>query len=232
MLALFPNRNMGVVTLVNAGHELPVPGNPALTDQIARNVVHAALVEPIPDAPTLGALYLGFDLVSLLLVVLAAVGVARAISAVRNGHSAKHPALAVVGILLRVVGVAALLLVPGLLSGWAAVWTWHQTWPSSGWPGPAVGHHRGPTVHPDHATTDRAIGRGQFVTSREDPVLWVQTRPGPSLEENRTRWAASRLPKCPDLKRQSDERTGSGRVDVGEHPNRGGGRGPWSRQGD
>ena len=81
-------------------------------------------MEPVPDAPTLGALYLGFDLVSLLLVVLAAVGVARAISAVRNGHSAKHPALAVVGILLRVVGVAALLLVPGLLSGWAAVWTW------------------------------------------------------------------------------------------------------------
>ena len=124
MLSLFPDRDMGVATLVNAGHELPVPGNPALTDRIARNVVHAALGESVPEAPSLGALYLGFDVVSLLLVVLAAIGAARAISAVRNGHSAKHPALAVVGILLRVVGIAALILVPGLLSGWAAVWTW------------------------------------------------------------------------------------------------------------
>ena len=124
MLSLFPDQEMGVATLVNAGHELPVPGNPALTDRIARNVVHAALGESVPEAPSLRALYLGFDVVSLLLVVLAAVGVARAISAVRNRHSAKHPAFAVVGILVRVVGVAVLLVVPGLLSGWAAVWTW------------------------------------------------------------------------------------------------------------
>ena len=124
MLALFPDQQVGVVTLVNAGHELPVPGNPALTDQISRNVLHAALGESVPEAPSLRALYLGFDLVSLILVVLTALGMFRAVSAVHHGRRPKHPALASVGILLRFVGVAVLLLVPGLLSGWAAVWTW------------------------------------------------------------------------------------------------------------
>ena len=125
MLSLFPDQDMGVATLVNAGHELPVPGNPALTDQIARNVVHAALGESVPEAPSLDALYVRFDLVSLLLIALAAVGVVRAVSAVRNEHHAKHRVLASAGILLRVVGVAVLLLgVSGLLGGWAAVWTW------------------------------------------------------------------------------------------------------------
>jgi len=124
MLCLFPDQDMGVATLVNAGHELPVPGNPALTDRIARNVVHAALGESVPAAPSLDALYLGFDIVSLLLIGLAAVGVARAISALRNGHSAKHPALAVFGILLGIAGVAVLLVAPSLLGGWTAVWTW------------------------------------------------------------------------------------------------------------
>jgi CubicO group peptidase (beta-lactamase class C family) len=124
MLALFPDQDMGVATMVNAGHELPVPGNPALTDRMARNVMHAALGEAVPATPSLGKLYGVFDLVSLLLLGLAAVGSARAISASRHGQPPARPALTLVGIVLRTVGVVALLVVPVLLSGWTSVWTW------------------------------------------------------------------------------------------------------------
>jgi hypothetical protein len=124
MLALFPGEGTGVATVVNAGHELPVPGNPALTDRMARNVVHAALGEPVPEAPSLTRLYAGFDLVSLLLVVLAAWGVARAVSALRHGRRPTRRTPAVAGVLVRLLGVALLVAAPVLLIGWGWVWTW------------------------------------------------------------------------------------------------------------
>jgi CubicO group peptidase (beta-lactamase class C family) len=124
MLTLFPDDDTAVATVVNAGHELPVPGNPALTDRIARNTVHAALGEPVPGAPTLTTLYLVFDLVSLLLIVLAGVGVARAVMAWRRGLRPTHPALAAMGVVLRIVGVALLVLAPTWSTGWASAWTW------------------------------------------------------------------------------------------------------------
>ena len=124
MLALFPDEGIAVATVVNAGHELPVPGNPALTDRMARNVVHAALGEPVPEAPSLTRLYLVFDLASLLLIVLAGLGVARAVSARRHGRRPTHPARAVAGVAVRTVVVVLLALAPVLLGGWSATWTW------------------------------------------------------------------------------------------------------------
>ena len=124
MLALFPEEDTAVATVVNAGHELPVPGNPALTDRMARNVVHAAVGEPAEASPSLTRLYLVFDLVSLLLVVMAGLGAVRAYSSWRHGVRPVHTARAFVGVALRLVGIAALVLAPFLLGGWAAAWTW------------------------------------------------------------------------------------------------------------
>ena len=124
MLALLPEEDTAVVSLVNAGHELPVPGNPALTDRMARNVVHAAVGEPVPDPPSLTAFYLVFDLVSLLLLLAAGRGLALAVSAWREEAHPTHPARAVVGVVLRVLASALVVLAPGLLGGWLVAWTW------------------------------------------------------------------------------------------------------------
>jgi hypothetical protein len=124
MLALFPERPMGVAALVNAGHELPVPGNPALTDSISRNVIFAALDEPVPAAPSLTNLYVLFDLASILLVGLAIRGVIHALVNWRHRRPPAHRLLAVVGVLVRLLGVALLVLGPALLIGWGWMWTW------------------------------------------------------------------------------------------------------------
>lgn len=124
MLALFPEKRMAVVTLVSAGHELPVPGNPALTDAVARNVAHAALDEPVPAAPSLTKLYVIFDLVTMLLVLLAIWGVARAFTDWRRRQPPAHRVLAFTGVLVRLLGVALLVLAPAFLIGWGWTWTW------------------------------------------------------------------------------------------------------------
>jgi len=124
MLALFPEQSMAVATLTNAGHELPVPGNPALTDSISRNVVHAALDEPLPAPPSLTNLYVLFDLVSILLVVLAIRGVLHAMMDWRRRQPPAHRLLAIVGVLVRLLGVALLVLAPALVIGWGWMWTW------------------------------------------------------------------------------------------------------------
>lgn len=67
MIALLPGRGLAVATLINAGHELPVPGNPAVTDRISRNAVAAALGEPTTDQPSMDLFYLLFDVVVLAL---------------------------------------------------------------------------------------------------------------------------------------------------------------------
>ena len=160
---------------------VPVPGNPALTDRIARNVVHAALggIRPRGTVPRSAVSRVRRCVVASRRAGRGRRG--RAISAVRNGHSAKILPSPLSGSCYQSWGSRH--------SSWCRVCSadgprsgpGHQTWPSPGRPGPAVGHRRGPTVRPAYATADRQW-RGALVTSREDPVLWVQTRPGPSLE--------------------------------------------------
>jgi len=124
MLALFPERPMAVATLVNAGHELPLPGNPALTDAMARNVVHAALGEPVPATPSITKLYVIFDIVSLLLLLLAIWGILRAVADLRRRKPRISRRRALTGVLARLLGVAMLVLAPALVIGWGWTWTW------------------------------------------------------------------------------------------------------------
>ena len=65
-----------VAVVVNAGNELPVPGNPFIADRVTRNVVHAALGQPVLDLPSMWRFYAVFDLVALLLLGAAALGAA------------------------------------------------------------------------------------------------------------------------------------------------------------
>ena len=65
-----------------------------------------------------------FDLVSILLVVLAIRGVVRASEDWRRRQPPVHRLLGAVGVLLRLLGVAMPVLAPALLIGWGWTWTW------------------------------------------------------------------------------------------------------------
>jgi hypothetical protein len=127
MIAIFPDRDLAVATLVNAGHELPVPGNPAITDRVSRNVIHAALGEPVPEPPSLWRFYLVFDLIALALLAAASWGLLRALramSSARRRPRPSHSALQWAGVLLSAGGAGLLVLIPFLTYGWRGVWTW------------------------------------------------------------------------------------------------------------
>ena len=61
---------------------------------------------------------------SLILLLAAGRGLALAVSAWRGGAHPTHPARAFVGVVLRVLASALLVLTPGLLGGWPVAWTW------------------------------------------------------------------------------------------------------------
>jgi CubicO group peptidase (beta-lactamase class C family) len=124
MLTLFPDRALAVATLVNAGNELPVPGNPFIADRVARNVVHAALGQPVPDLPSMWRFYLVFDLVALLLLGSASWGLVRAARTVTSSSRPRHPVRGWAGVTLRTLGAGLLVLMPTLSYGWGGLWTW------------------------------------------------------------------------------------------------------------
>ncbi len=124
MLALFPDRDVAVATVVNAGNELPVPGNPFIADRITRNVVHSALGQPVLDLPSMWRFYLAFDLVVLLLLGAAAGGLQRAATRAKSPSPARHRVRGWAGVLVRTVGAGVLVIVPTLSYGWGGLWTW------------------------------------------------------------------------------------------------------------
>jgi CubicO group peptidase (beta-lactamase class C family) len=124
MLTLFPERGVAVAVVVNAGNELPVPGNPFIADRVTRNVVHAALGQPVEELPSMRRFYLVFDLVALLLFGLAAWGLRRAIRTVTSGSPSRHPVRGWAGVLVRTLVVGLLVLVPTSSYGWGGLWTW------------------------------------------------------------------------------------------------------------
>ena len=124
LLTLFPDRGVAVAALVNAGNELPVPGNPFIADRVTRNVVHAALGQPVLGLPSMWRFYLVFDLVALLLFAAAVWGLWRAARTVASPSRPRHPVRGWAGVLVRTLGAGLLVLVPLLSYGWGGLWTW------------------------------------------------------------------------------------------------------------
>ena len=124
MLTLFPDRGVAVAVLVDAGNELPVPGNPFIADRVTRNVVHAALGQPVLDLPSMWRFYFVFDLVAILLLAAAAWGLWRAGRNDLSPLQLRHPVRGWAGALVRTLAVALLVLVPTLSYGWRGLWTW------------------------------------------------------------------------------------------------------------
>ena len=124
MLTLFPQRGVAVAALVNAGNELPVPGNPFIADRVTRNVVHAGLGQPVVELPSVWRFYLVFDLVALLLLGSAAWGLWRAARVVSSPSQLRHPVRGWAGVLVRTLASGLLVLIPTLSYGWGGLWTW------------------------------------------------------------------------------------------------------------
>lgn len=124
MIALFPDRGLAAATLVPAAHELPVPGNPSITDQISRNTMHAVLGEPVPAPTSVWELYAWFDAVVGALCVLGLWSMVRAVRAYRrpSRDRASRPWLRP---LPSLAGVLVLIAIPTLMpGGWSGLWTW------------------------------------------------------------------------------------------------------------
>lgn len=124
MLALFPDRGMAVAVVVNAGNELPVPGNPFIADRVTRNVVHAAVGQPIPDLPSMWRFYAVFDVVVILLIGAAAWALLRAMRTVIVPSPSRHPVRSRAGVVVCTLGAGLLILVPRFSYGWGGLWTW------------------------------------------------------------------------------------------------------------
>lgn len=125
MITLLPNKGMAVATVMNLSHELPVPGNPAAPDRISRNVVDAILGEPVDTGPSTTGFYVVFDLIALLLVGAALWGLWRAVKTLRRGGPPRRRLLATLGVVVRVMAIALLLLIPVAAGyGWAGARAW------------------------------------------------------------------------------------------------------------
>jgi CubicO group peptidase (beta-lactamase class C family) len=124
MLVLLPKRDWAVATLMNAGNELDIPGNPAAMDRASRNAVDALLGEPV-EGTSLKTFYVYFDLVVLLLFALAVYGLFRAARALRRHAPPRHRAKAFGGIAARAAAGGLLLAAPPLLAvGWSGAFLW------------------------------------------------------------------------------------------------------------
>jgi CubicO group peptidase (beta-lactamase class C family) len=123
MIALFPGRGLAAATLVPAGHELPLPGNPAITDRISRNTMHAVLEETVPEPTSPWGFYAWFDAVVVALVALGLWTLVRAARAYgQPAPGRRRRWLRPLPTLLTVLLLVALpALTPG---GWGGVWTW------------------------------------------------------------------------------------------------------------
>ena len=125
MITLLPDRGIAVATLVAAGHELPVPGNPAATDRISRNVVDVVLGEPVATGTSLRSFYAVFDVLVLGLWTAAGWGLHRAVRVLRHRTGPPRRLLAGGGVLSRAVLVAALLVLPIWAGfGWSGLRVW------------------------------------------------------------------------------------------------------------
>ena len=124
LLLFSPAEDLAVATVINASNEIPVPGNPFITDRVTRNVAHAALDQSAVELPSVQRFYVVFDLVALILLGSALWGLLRAARAVGAPRRDPRRVWGWAGVATRTVTAAALVALPLMTYGWAGVWTW------------------------------------------------------------------------------------------------------------
>ena len=118
-------RRQAVATLLGTGHELPVPGNPAITDRITRTAVEALLADPTTTAGSLRGFYAVFDLIALALAAAAGYGLARTVQLIRAPRRHRRVLRDVLWTMATLALGVAVLALPSVTGyGWAGAWTW------------------------------------------------------------------------------------------------------------
>ena len=124
MIAMFPRRNLAVVTLTNAANDLTLPGYPAAVDRVERNAIDALIGDPVDTGTSLHRYYLYLDLIALALLAAAAWPLVRAVRALRTRTRPRHRWLAIAGVVTRAAGGVLLVALPALAFGWRASLLW------------------------------------------------------------------------------------------------------------
>ena len=124
MIAMFPRRDLAVVTLTNAANDLTLPGYPAAVDRVERNAIDALIGDPVDTGTSLHRYYLYVDLIALALLAAAAWPLVRAVRALRTRTRPRHRWLAIVGVVTRAAGGVLLVALPALAFGWRASLLW------------------------------------------------------------------------------------------------------------
>ena len=124
MIAFMPERGWAVASMTNISNELPVPGNPAVPDRLARNVIDVLLDEPITGVSA-HRFYAIFDLVALGILALLAWSLTRAAFAVRRATPTPHRIRSAAAVPIRALAGILIAFAPGLASaGWASSSLW------------------------------------------------------------------------------------------------------------
>ena len=123
MIVLLPQRDWAVAAVTNATNELP--GAPPVIDRLSRNDVDFVLDEDPVAARSLRSFYVIFDLVALLLLVLAGWDLIRAVRRLTRGTRSQRPWITWIGIGVRLALAMGLLRLPDVAGyGWAGAWLW------------------------------------------------------------------------------------------------------------
>lgn len=164
LMVLLPKRGMAVLTLTNASNELAVPGNPFAISRMQRNAVDVLLGAPVNTGTSVHRFYVYVDLVLILLLIAAVVGLVRALSSVRQARTSRHRRRSMAAVLLRLVLAALALGYPILIGfGWTAMRYWH----------------------PDLALALAAIGVTVLATAALRLAWLLRTRPGATQDAAR-----------------------------------------------
>jgi CubicO group peptidase (beta-lactamase class C family) len=124
LIAVFPGRELAIVTLTNAANQLTVPGYPGSVDRVERNAVDALIGDPVNPGTSLHRFYFYFDLVALVLLAAATWPLIRATRTLRSRSRPRRPRRAIAGIATRAAAGLLLAALPALTVGWRAAFLW------------------------------------------------------------------------------------------------------------
>jgi CubicO group peptidase (beta-lactamase class C family) len=124
MIAMFPRRDLAVVTLTNAANDLTLSGYPAAVDRVERNAIDALIGDPVDTGTSLHRYYLYVDLIAVALLAAVAWPLVRAARALRTRTRLRHRRLAMAGVVARAAAGVLLVALPALAFGWRASFLW------------------------------------------------------------------------------------------------------------